>query len=270
MTSETKGPRTEPIAGELFRGKYPPLGLFVWEFAMAGTWPVLATTGLDFGVIDMEHSAFSYRDVGTMLSGARSTSLPALVRVPELNRNTIGRVLDLGADGVILPHVTSEREAAELVSYTKFAPQGLRNVAFGCPHDGYGSTRLSLSDFAAVANANTVCVPMIEDMEGVAAAEEICQTPGVDAVWLGFADLSHALGAIGDYESDAFADAEAQVLRACADAGIPTGVVAGTSELAVRQLRRGYGAVALGTDLTVLQNGLTDLVRHVASARDPG
>ena len=111
---------------------------------------------------------------------------------------------------------------------------------------------------------------MIEDMEGVAAAEEICQTPGVDAVWLGFADLSHALGAIGDYESDAFADAEAQVLRACADAGIPTGVVAGTSELAVRQLRRGYGAVALGTDLTVLQNGLTDLVRHAASARDPG
>ena len=270
MSSETIGARTEPIGGQLFQGGRPPLGLFVWEFAMAGTWPVLATTGVDFGVIDMEHSAFSYRDVGTMLTGARSTSLPALVRVPELNKNAIGRVLDLGADGVIVPHITSEREAADLVSFAKFGPLGLRNVAFGCPHDGYGSTRLSLTEFAAVANANTLCVPMIEDVDGVEAAEAICQTPGVDAIWLGFADLSHALGSIGDYESDAFASAEKRVLRACSDAGIPVGVVAGTVEHAREQIDRGYGAIALGTDLTVLQGRLTDMVNQVAGPTHEG
>ena len=253
-----------PIGGGLFRHDRCLLGLFVWEFSMAGMWPALASTGLDFAVIDMEHSAFSYRDVGTLLSGARSTSLPALVRVPELSKNAIGRVLDLGADGVIVPHVGSGQEAADLVRYAKFAPLGSRNVAFGCPHDGYGSTTRSLADFAAAANANTACVAMIENHEGVTAASDICRTPGIDAIWMGFADLSHSLGALGDYDASSFRDAEQRALTACGEAGVPVGVVAASVEQAIEQIDRGYRVIAVGTDLSVLQHGVADRVRRIS------
>jgi 2-keto-3-deoxy-L-rhamnonate aldolase RhmA len=267
LSFDSRGPRSEPIGGGLFRRDRCLLGLFVWEFSFAGMWPAIASTGLDFAVIDMEHSAFSYRDVGTLLAGARGTSLPALVRVPELNKNAIGRVLDLGADGVIVPHVSSGEEAADLVRYAKFAALGTRNVAFGCPQDGYGSTKLSLAEFAAAANAGTSCVAMIENQAGVAAVSEICRTPGIDAIWMGFADLSHSLGALGNYDTATFRNAEQRVLSACGEIGAPVGVVAASVEQAQLQIERGYRAIAIGTDLSILQQGIADRVSRLRDGR---
>ena len=259
------GIRPEPIGGRLFSKGRVPLGLFIWEFPMAGMWPVLASTGVDFAVVDMEHSAFSYRDVGTLLAGARSTELIALVRVPELNRNVIGRVLDLGADGVIVPHITTAEQAADLVSYARYHPQGNRNVAFGCPLDGYGNSVYGLEEFSQIANSHIVCIPMIESLEGVSAVREICQTPGVDGIWLGFADLSQSARKLGDYEHDTFIEGERRVLQACKEFDVPLGVVATSVKEATRQSERGYRMIALGTETSILQQEVANRVNQITA-----
>ena len=260
-----KGVRAEPIGGRLFPKDRIPLGLFIWEFPMVGMWPVLASTGIDFAVVDMEHSAFSYRDVGTLLAGARSTELIALVRVPELNRNVIGRVLDLGADGVIVPHISNAEEAANLVSYARYHPLGRRDVAFGCPLDGYGNAVDGLEEFSQTANSNIVCIPMIESLEGVSAVREICGISGVDGIWLGFADLSQSAGKLGDYEQDTFIEGERRVLQACKEFDVPLGVVATSVHEATRQIERGYRMIALGTETSILQQEVANRVAQITA-----
>ncbi len=260
-----KGGRAGPIGKQIFSNDRPPLGLFVWEFPSPGMWPILASTGLDFAVVDMEHSAFSYRDVGNLLSGAKSTELVALVRVPELNKNAIGRVLDLGADGVIVPHISSSEEAAKLVSYAKYHPLGKRNVAFGCPLDGYGNTTLGVEEVSHFANENSLCIPMIESLEGVSVAREICETPGIDAIWLGFADLSQSVGKLGDYELSSFVEAENRVLSVCSKSNTTVGVVATSINDAVYQARRGYGMIALGTEVSIIQQEVANRVQEIAA-----
>lgn len=259
--------RGRPIGRRLLRRR-PALGVFVWELAGAGMWPILAPTGLDFAVIDNEHSGFSARETAMLLAGARSTSLPALVRVPDVTRTAIGRVLDLGADGVIAPRVGTRAEAEELVRYAKYAPAGDRGIAYGCAHDAYGAEGSSLDQLTQIANDEIVCVAMIETAEGVDAAAAIAATPGIDALWIGFADLSQSLGRSGDYESEAFRRAEERVLGAAASNDLPVGVLVPSGERALAQIRRGYSAIALGTEVTVLQRGISAMVEMVRSGLD--
>jgi len=255
--------RPLPNGRDLFRRGLTPIGLFLWEFVGPGSLSALASTGLDFVVIDMEHAGFSWRDLSGLLSGARATTLSALVRVPELARSSIGRALDLGADGVIAPRVSSREDAARLVRYARFTPEGERNVAFGAPHDGYGAASLPLNELAMAANAHTCCVALVETREGVENIDEIARTPGLDAIWLGFADLSQSLGAVGQYANPAFLAAEERVLSACREAGMPIGVLAGGVAAAARQCSRGYEAIALGTDVGVLQAALSGMIRQL-------
>jgi 2-dehydro-3-deoxyglucarate aldolase/4-hydroxy-2-oxoheptanedioate aldolase len=260
--------RAQPVAGGVFRRAIPALGLFVWEFAGSGMWPILATTGLDFAVIDNEHASFSARETALLLGGARSTSLPALVRVPEVTRSDIGKALDGGADGIVAPRVSSRAEAEALVRYAKYAPAGDRGVAFGCAHDGYGAGAPTLQQVAKVANAETVCVAMIETTTGVENVDEICTTPGVDALWVGFADLSQSLGRAGEYDSAEFRAAEQRILATAAMRDVPVGVLVPTAAGAIAEIGRGYSAIALGTEVTVLQRGITTMVETIRSSCD--
>lgn len=255
-----------PNGRGLFEQSRAPIGLFLWEFTGAGAFTALATAGLDFAVLDMEHGGFSWREIANALAGARATTLSALVRVPELSRSAVGRALDLGADGVIAPHINNREQSEELVRYTRYAPIGARNVAIGSPHDGYGATGLPLEELAIEANNRICCIALVETRQGVDAIEEIVQTPGLDAIWLGFADLSQSLGALGDYSSSTFRMAEERVLSACRAAGMPIGVIATSAEAVSAQLARGYRPIALGTDVSVLQTALSGIIRQMQTA----
>jgi 2-keto-3-deoxy-L-rhamnonate aldolase RhmA len=261
--------RSTPIGRSLLGRPQPPVGVLVIEISSPALWMMFANAGADFGVVDMEHSSLSHRDVARLVLGARSTTLPAIVRVPELSHSAIGRALSIGADGVLVPGVESADDARRLVRYSRFAPLGARGAAFGRGHDGF--RRSDPRTVAADENEGIACIAQVESPAGVDAIEEICSTPGLDAVWLGPADLTHSLGVLGDLESDAYREAEQRVIAACRAAGMPLAIGAARTPAEIRrQLDLGCWALLLGQEVMLLQDAIARLVATIRDGRGLG
>jgi 2-keto-3-deoxy-L-rhamnonate aldolase RhmA len=176
---------------------------------------VLAGAGLDFVCLDAEHGPFDRMRTDACLALARALGLPALVRVPWGRPEHLQNALDAGAAGIVVPHVTSAGFAAEIARAARFGPGG-RGFAGSTRWAGYGET--GLAELLARSAAETVVIAMIEEPEGVAAAPEIAAIDGIDALMIGPADLSVALG-MSDLSSPELAAAYEDVGAACAASG---------------------------------------------------
>lgn len=176
---------------------------------------VLAMAGLDFVCLDAEHAPFDRARTDACLAMARALDLAALVRVPWARPELIQMALDSGATGVVLPHVSTAGTAADAARAARFGPGG-RGFAGSTRWAGFGAGQMP--ELLARSAAETVVIAMIEEPEGVAAAPEIAATEGIDALMLGPADLSVALGKT-DQQSPELAAAYDSVGKACAAAG---------------------------------------------------
>lgn len=176
---------------------------------------VLALSGLDFICLDAEHAAFDRARTDACLAMARALSLPTLVRVPWARPELIQGALDSGATGIVLPHISSATAAAEAAKAARFGHGG-RGFAGSTRWAGFGAG--AMPDLLARSQAETVVIAMIEEPEGVAAATEIAATDGIDALMLGPADLSVAMGKT-DQTSPELAAAYEAVGAACAAEG---------------------------------------------------
>lgn len=168
---------------------------------------IMAAGGLDFVTIDMEHCPTGLETVAHLLRAADAGGLSPLVRVPDLDPGLIGRVLDLGADGIVLPMATAERTRAA-VQAARYAPEGVRGACPAVRAGGYLPR-----DWAAYQrqqNERALVVPLIEDRAGLEQAEEICAIDGADVLFLGPFDLAASLGLDGT-------DFRHPVLRAALD-----------------------------------------------------
>ncbi len=150
--------------------------------------------GLDYVMIDLEHSdGIGRSEMNTLIRAADTAGIPALVRVANLNPDGILQALDAGAIGVVAPHISSRADAEALVRAAKYAPEGHRGV---CPQiraarfGGYAAW----NDYWPIANEETMVIALIEDPEGMDDIDAIAATPGVDAIWIGTADLGQAMG----------------------------------------------------------------------------
>ncbi len=141
-------------------------------------------------LLDMEHSPTDLATIGGMLLAVRNAPTHVVVRVPSNDMTTIKRALDTGVTNLMIPNIRNAAEAAEAVSYTRFAPQGLRGVAGSTRGGGY--TRYK--DYMARANDEIALVLQIETPEAVDDLDAICRTPGVDAVYISPSDVSASYG----------------------------------------------------------------------------
>lgn len=152
---------------------------------------VLMLAGLDFVCLDAEHAPFDRGVLNACCAVARAADFPVLIRVPSGSAENIGMALDLGAVGIVVPHVTDAAVAQTIVRRARFGPGG-RGFA--------GSTRWAafatrtMPDLLAQSASETVVVAQIEDPEAVEAVEQIAAVDGVDALFLGPADLSVGYG----------------------------------------------------------------------------
>ena len=152
---------------------------------------VLAHAGLDFVCLDGEHGPFDRAAMNACGALARAAGLPLLVRVPEGSAADIGAALDLGATGVVVPHVTDAGMAARVAGAARFGPGG-RGFAGTTRWAGFGGA--DMASLIARSQEETVVIAQIEDPDAVGAAEAIAATDGIDALFLGPADLSVAYG----------------------------------------------------------------------------
>ena len=187
-------------------------GHFIVEFATPGIGHILKSAGCEYVLFDLEHSGFSFETVKSAMRYFEAADLPAIVRVPSKEYHHIARVLDVGAEGIMVPMVSSATEARHIVNSMKYGPQGGRGVALQVAHDRYrpGAVTAKLAD----ANHRSTLFCQIETAEGVENAEAIAAVEGVDCLWVGHFDLSSSLGVPGQFESKKFLDAIDRVVRA--------------------------------------------------------
>ena len=164
---------------------------------------VIAHGGFDWVCVDMQHGIIDYAQMVTMLQAVSATPVTPLVRVPWNEPGIIGKALDAGARGVIIPMVNSVDDAERAVAACRYAPAGARS---------YGPVRANYSagfDYFAHANADVLCIVMIETKAAVADVDDILSVPGIDAVYVGPADLSVTLGLppAPDQDAATFTDA---------------------------------------------------------------
>ena len=158
---------------------------------------VIAHSGLDFQIIDLEHGPFVLDQVYLHVSACEIQGCTPLVRVPSNEDWMILQVLDQGGHGVVVPHVSNSITAKNLVSSVKYCPLGERGFTPFSKAGGF-ATNASASEYVKVANKNTLTVVIVESKEGLEKLDEIIAIDGVDVVYFGAYDLSQALGHPGD------------------------------------------------------------------------
>lgn len=163
------------------------LGTFVIESPVPATLHALALAGFDFVVLDMEHSAVDFSRLELLLAAAQASGLATLVRPWGEDSGLIGKVLDMGASGIMVPHVDSPGRARAVVAQSRYAPHGSRGVCPLTKYDSLAEPLRSLGDSAYV-------VAQIEGREAIERIGEIAAVPGLDAVFVGPYDLAMSLG----------------------------------------------------------------------------
>lgn len=185
-----------------------------------------AWAGYDFVLIDGEQTVFP--NVGELIRAAEAVSIEPWIRVPRNEAATIGQILNLGARGIIVPHVDSRSTAELAVRHSKFHPVGLRSW-FSKARDGRCGL-IPAREYPSRRNALTRLVVQIEDPKGLAEIDAILGVPGIDLVMTGPGDLAHALGLAGRLDDARIQQAEHDVFEAAARHNIPVVHFANSAE----------------------------------------
>jgi 2-keto-3-deoxy-L-rhamnonate aldolase RhmA len=240
-------------------GRTPALGTWL-KLDTTESVEIMADAGFDFVVIDLEHAPLGVDTTARMIAMALAARIRPLVRVPAGDTATIGRVLDAGAGGILLPHVDTPEEARQAVAAMRFPPLGERGAGGTSRAGRWGL--LPRAEYVRVGNEDVLCIPQLESEAAFASAADILAVPGVDAVFLGAGDLSLSLGLTPNDEH--VRDLLAAGRAAAAAAGKPCGAAAATADAAVRAAGLGHEFVVVGNDATMLArtaHGLVGAVR---------
>ncbi len=225
-------------------GSQPPIG--TWLLSAS---PLLAEAaghaGFDWGVIDMEHGPLDMGDVVHLLQAVAGTRLVPVVRVPWNDTVTIKRVLDAGATTLLVPFVQTAAEAAQAVAATRYPPQGVRGMA--------GMSRAALfgtaTDHFTTANRKVSVIVQIETQAALGELEAIAAVEGVDALFMGPADLSGSMGLVGQTTHPTVMKAMSHAAQRCHAVGKPLGTIGVDPEVVVQYRAMGYDFIAVDSDI---------------------
>ncbi len=236
------------------RAREPLLGCFV-KTPHAMVIEALADSALDCVCLDGEHAPFDRRDLDHCILAARAGGLPALVRVPSGAPHEILNALDLGAAGVVVPHVRSQAEAQAVARASAYGPGG-RGYSGGIRATDYAAP--PMTDRLAQARAETSVIVQIEDVEALEHVEAIAQVDGVDAVFIGRIDLTVALGE-NDPKAGRVMDVVSDVAARCLAAERAVGMFTPDLSEVVGWRAKGVSLFLLGSDLGFLKVGAAKL-----------
>ena len=224
---------------------------------------ITALAEFDYVCVDTQHGAIEYSDAVSMIQAILLGGSSPIVRVPWNEPGIIGKMLDAGAHGVIVPMVNSVAEAEAVVRACRYAPDGARSFgpALAAPRvDG------SYVDWA---RDNVAVIPMIETVQAIEVLDDILAVEGIDAVYVGPADLSLTLGLPPGNNDDqaSFTEALARIVSCCGRADVVAGIHS-TGSLTPKRLATGFRMVTVTSDAVALRRGLAD--EAARAERDPG
>lgn len=219
-----------------------------------------ATAGYDYVGFDCQHGYLDDADVALLLNRLEHVPIATAVRLPSTAPAPIGRVLDAGADAVIVAMVESAEQAAEAVAATRFAPRGVRS---------FGPLRASLGVDVTALESRVSVFAMVETAVGLAAVDEICGVDGLSGIYVGPADLAISMGhtLAEAWRHPAVLDAMAHIQSRAAAAGLVAGVHAGDGALGRTAAEMGFRVITLASESQALRYGAT---HHLTAAKARG
>lgn len=221
---------------------------------------IAALAGFDCIWTDLEHVANDLSVIERQVWAAKAHDVDVLTRVPRGSYSDLVRALELDSSGIMVPHVMSLADAQGLVQHTRFHPIGRRALDGGNADGRYGMA--PLAEYIGHANAERMLVLQVEDPEVVDDLDAIAAIPGVDMLFFGPGDFSHALGAPGQWDHPELRRARARVAEACRDHGKFAGTVASPSTMG-ELIDMGYSFLSLGADVIGLAQYFSSVLGSV-------
>lgn len=252
----------------LFRKKIlnarKPVGTF-FEFGDQGVAEALAMTDLDYMVIDTEHGPYDVESAMNMIRVAELHNMTPFVRVKDSNRNSILKMLDVGAQALIIPQIHSIEEVKRVVEFGKYYPVGDRGYspARGCGFGTYDYCKNGIDDYFSYCNRETLLIPQCETTGCLDDIENIAKVDGVDGIFIGPFDLSIAMGIPLQFDKPEFKDALKRILYAVNNAGKFVMIFAGNTEIAKQRIAEGYDSVAVGLDVSFYMNAINTMYHDI-------
>lgn len=219
---------------------------------------VLANSGADWILLDTEHSPNEISNLVAQLQAMQNKTSSAIVRPAWNDKVLIKRILDLGAQTLLIPFVQNADEATAAVAATRYPPDGIRGVAGSTRASDYGRNK----DYLHTANDEIAVIVQIETGAALQEIEAIAAVPGVDAVFIGPSDLSASLGHINNAEHEDVQAAIKTAIEKLQSVGKPGGILAFNPEHAKRYIDWGFQFVAVGSDLSLLVKNSDALVNQ--------
>lgn len=227
-----------------------PVGTFIGSASMLMT-EATAAAGFDYVIIDNEHSPIEAETSAKLILAAESKGMTPFCRVREISRPAILKLLDIGAQGLIVPCVKSVDEVKKLVEYTKYAPTGQRGFS-PSRKDGWGyALNMDVQGTMSYFNNNVLLIPQCETVEALSCIEEIVAVDGVDGIFIGPFDLSISMGIPGGFDLPEFQAALERIKKACHDAGKLCILFTMTPDGVKDGFAKGFDSMTMAIDISI-------------------
>lgn len=236
--------KAELAAGKLL------VGTMVAEIRQPAVMQLLANAGFDYAIIDNEHGAFSVETIADLSRVARLLGVTPLVRVPDLAYPYLAQSLDGGAQGIMLPRVTSVEQVHAALDILKYPPVGKRGCAMSRGHTGFRSG--PVGENMEHANQASMLLVQVETVEAVEQVDALAAVPGVDVLFVGPNDLSIALGVPGQMDAPIVTQAIDQVIAACRKHGITAAIQGNDLAFATHWVERGMKMISYSSEIGLM------------------
>lgn len=235
--------------------------LTIGSWLMLGSAPVVEVmkhAGFEWLVIDLEHTAIDYEKTRELITTIQSCGMEALVRVSKNEEVVIKKVLDFGADGIIVPMIRNREEAQQAVSFSKYPPDGTRGVGLFRAQD-YG---LGFEKYKKWVKDGLTIIAQIEHIDGVDNIDDILDVSGIDGVIIGPYDMSASMGYPGDFYREDVQSAVSRVFETCVSKEKSVGfhVVETDHEVVAKRIAQGCNLIAYSIDYFFLRDKAIDCV----------
>lgn len=216
--------------------------------------------------LDMEHVPSTISQIEKQVYAAKSEGAEVIVRVPRGSYSDLIQPLELGATGIMVPHVLTADEAAALVRQVKFHPIGCRALDGGNADNCFGS--LGTLEYIQQANQNTLLILQIEDPQAIQHVDKIAAIPGVDMLFFGPGDFAHALGIPGEYNDPRILEARDQLVQSTRRHGKLAGTVSLGNDIS-HLINQGFQLINIAADVAELRQGFKKSYLRVQSEVSP-
>lgn len=237
-----------------------PVLLTTLHLTDASLYEMVTLAGFDGIWMDLEHHGYSVETAAGLMRAARIGPTDIMARPAKGEFMRMGRLLEMGAQGILYPRCDNAAEAREVVKWSKFAPLGRRGFDGGNADMPYCS--MPMTDYLREANEQTFVCVQIEDPDALEHVEEIAAVDGVDVVFFGPADFTVLSGVAGQFQHPVVTQAIERVAKAARAAGKHWGMPAGTVERAQELMALGARFICHGADLIMVKNGLEEIQRR--------